>query len=74
MTRLNFISDIIWMSVVAKGKLHLILRLEVSQLSKPRVSDFGTGIISVKLDRRYLPNMNLFLKSSIGAMCQSWKF
>ena len=30
-------------SEVAKGKLHLILRLEVSQLSKPRVSDFGTN-------------------------------
>ena len=25
-----------------KDKLHSILRLEVSQLSKPRVSDFGT--------------------------------
>ena len=34
------------MSEVAKGKLHLILRLEVSQLSKPRVSDFGTTAIN----------------------------
>ena len=33
-------SDIIWRSEVAKGKLHSILRLEVSQLSKSRVSDF----------------------------------
>ena len=31
------------MSEVAKGKLHSILRLEVSQLLKPRVSDFGTN-------------------------------
>ena len=30
------------MSEDAKVKLHSILRLEVSQLSKPRVSDFGT--------------------------------
>ena len=30
------------MSDVAKGKLHSILKLEVSQLIKPRVSDFGT--------------------------------
>ena len=38
----NFVSDIISTSEVAKGKLHSNLRLEVSQLSKPRVSDFGT--------------------------------
>ena len=31
------------MSEVAKGILHSVLRLEVSQLSKPRVSDFGTS-------------------------------
>ena len=40
----SFVSDIVWTSEVAKGKLHSILRLEVSQLSKPRVSDFGTTI------------------------------
>ena len=34
------------MSEVAKGKLHSILRLEVSQLSKLRVSDFGTSTSS----------------------------
>ena len=30
------------MSDVAKGKLHSVLKLEVSQVIKPRVSDFGT--------------------------------
>ena len=30
------------MSELAKGNLHSILKVEVSQLPKPRVSDFGT--------------------------------
>ena len=44
------------MSEVAKGKLHSVRRLEVSQLSKPRVSDFGingpmaSGLITIGSD------------------------
>ena len=41
------------MSEVAKGKLHSSPRLDVSQLSKPWVSDFGTTVIflSFRTDR-----------------------
>ena len=41
----NFVSDIISTSEVAKGNLYSFLTLEVSQLSKPRVLDFGTNFI-----------------------------
>ena len=40
----TLVSDIILKSEVAKRKLHSIPRLEVSQLSKPRVSDSGTRL------------------------------
>ena len=41
-----FVSDIVWTSEVAKGKLHSVHRLEVSQQSKPRVSDCGTMLLA----------------------------
>ena len=54
------------MSEVAKGTLHSILRLEVSQLSKSRDSDFGTTPYAVFGWAEWVQLMDCFFLDCFG--------
>ena len=70
-------SDTFWTSEVAKGKLHSILSLEVSQLSKPRVSDCGTicwiyGAYLAEVNDRHIALCFYIIKPIFQSLCGTY--